>query len=249
METNIDEIAPDVYRISTFVPDYQIEFNQFLVRDEQPFLMHTGFRKMFDVTREAVTKIIDPARLRWIGFSHFEPDECGALNEWLRVAPQAQAACSVVCNIVMLNDYADRPARPLNDSEVLDLGKHRLRFLATPHVPHSWDAGLFFEETERTLLCSDLFFHPRSDQALIEGDIVGRARESILAGMNSPLAKDMPYTPYTDTTLQRLAELAPNTLALMHGSSYRGDGRTALEDLAGVIRETHGREGAVGGSS
>ena len=148
METNIDEIAPDVYRISTFVPDYQIEFNQFLVRDEQPFLMHTGFRKMFDVTREAVTKIIDPARLRWIGFSHFEPDECGALNEWLRVAPQAQAACSVVCNIVMLNDYADRPARPLNDSEVLDLGKHRLRFLATPHVPHSWDAGLFFDETE-----------------------------------------------------------------------------------------------------
>jgi flavorubredoxin len=249
METNIDEIAPDVYRISTFVPDYQIEFNQFLVRDEQPFLMHTGFRKMFDVTREAVTKIIDPARLRWIGFSHFEPDECGALNEWLRVAPQAQAACGVVCNIVMLNDYADRPARPLNDSEVLDLGKHRLRFLATPHVPHSWDAGLFFDETERTLLCSDLFFHPRSDQALIEGDIVGRARESILAGMNSPLAKDMPYTPYTDTTLQRLAELAPNTLALMHGSSYRGDGRTALEDLAGVIRETHGREGAVGGSS
>src|ERR1041385_5827860 len=245
METNIDEIAPDVYRISTFVPAYQIEFNQFLIKDEQPFLMHTGFRKMFDVTRNAVARIIDPAQLRWIGFSHFEPDECGALNEWLRVAPEAQAACSVVCNMVMLNDYADRPSRGLDDNEILDLGRHRLRFLATPHVPHSWDAGLFFDETEQTLLCSDLFFHARSDQPLIEGDIVGRARESILAGMNSPLAKDMPYTPYTDSTLERLAELAPRTLALMHGSSYRGDGRKALEELTGVIRETHGREGSA----
>lgn len=242
METNITEIAADIYRISTFVPDYHIEFNQFLVKDEQPFLMHTGFRKMFDVTRNAVSKIIDPAKLRWIGFSHFEPDECGALNEWLRVAPEAQAACSVVSAMVMLNDYADRPARPLNDGEILDLGKHRLRFLATPHVPHSWDAGLFFEEIDKTLLCSDLFFHPRSDEPVTESDIVGRARESIIAGMDSPLAKDMPYTPYTDSTLQRLAELAPRTLALMHGSSFHGDGRKAIKELAIVIRETHGRE-------
>jgi flavorubredoxin len=245
METNITEIAADLYRISTFVPDYHIEFNQFLIKDEQPFLMHTGFRKMFDVTRDAVAKIIDPAQLRWIGFSHFEPDECGALNEWLQVAPEAQAACSVVGGIVMLNDYANRPARPLNDNEVLEIGKHRLRFLATPHVPHSWDAGLFFEETDQTLLCSDLFFHPQSDEALIESDIVGRARESILFGMHTPLAKDMPYTPYTDNTMQRLAELAPRTLALMHGSSFRGDGRKALEELAVVIRETHGRAGEL----
>jgi flavorubredoxin len=245
METNINEIAADVYRISTFVPDYHIEFNQFLIKDEQPFLMHTGFRKMFEVTRAAVAKIIDPAQLRWIGFSHFEPDECGALNEWLQVAPNSQAACSVVGGIVMLNDYADRPARPLNDNEVLEIGKRRLRFLATPHVPHSWDAGLFFEETDQTLLCSDLFFHPQSDEALIESDIVGRARESILFGMQTPLAKDMPYTPYTDSTMQRLAELAPRTLALMHGSSYRGDGRKAIRELAVVIRETHGKEGEL----
>jgi len=241
VDTNIAEIAPDVYRISTFVPDYHIEFNQFLIKDEQPFLMHTGFRKMFDVTREAVAKIIDPTKLRWIGYSHFEPDECGALNEWLQLAPDAQAACSVVSGIVMLGDYADRPPRPLNDNDILDLGKHRLRFLATPHVPHGWDAGLFFDETNRTLLCSDLFFHPRSDEPLIAGDIVGRARESILAGMDSPLAKDMPYTPYTDRTMARLAELAPATLALMHGSSFSGDGRKAIADLATVIRETHGR--------
>lgn len=242
MNTNITEIAADVYRISTFVPDYHIEFNQFLIKDEEPFLMHTGFRKMFDITRDAVAKIIDPTKLRWIGYSHFEPDECGALNEWLRVAPEAQASCSVVSGMVMMNDYADRPARPLQDNETLDLGKHRLRFLATPHVPHSWDAGLFFDETDRTLFCSDLFFHPRSDEPFIESDIVGRAREAILFGMNSPLAKDMPYTPYTDRTMQRLAELAPRTLALMHGSSFRGDGRTAIRELATVIRETHGRD-------
>ena len=242
MQTNINEIAPDVYRISTFVPDYHIEFNQFLIKDEQPFLMHTGLRKMFDVTRDAVATVIDPAQLRWIGYSHFEPDECGALNEWLAVAPQAQAVCSVVGGIVMLNDYAERPARALADNEVLTIGAHRLRFLATPHVPHGWDAGLFFEETDQTLLCSDLFFHPQSDIPLIESDIVGRARESILFGMQSPLAKDMPYTPYTDGTMQRLAELAPRTLALMHGSSFRGDGRKAIEELAVVIRETHGRE-------
>jgi flavorubredoxin len=241
MNTDITEVAADVYRISTFVPDYHIEFNQFLIKDEQPFLMHTGLRKMFNITREAVAKIIDTTKLRWIGYSHFEPDECGALNEWLHISPDAQAVCSVVSGIVMLNDYADRPARPLNNNEVLQLGKHRLRFLATPHVPHGWDAGLFFEETDRTLLCSDLFFHPRSDEPLIEGDIVGRARESILAGMDSPLAKDMPYTPYTDRTMERLAELAPRTLALMHGSSFRGDGRKAIEDLAAVIRDTHGR--------
>ena len=241
MNTNIDEIAPDVYRISTFVPDYHIEFNQFLIKDEQPFLMHTGLRKMFDITRDAVAKIIDPTKLRWIGYSHFEPDECGALNEWLGLASDAQALCSVVGGIVMLNDYADRPARSLNDNEVLEIGNRRLRFLATPHVPHSWDAGLFFEETDRTLLCSDLFFHPQSDAPLIESDIVGRAREAILFGMQSPLANDMPYTPYTVRTMQRLAGLEPSTLALMHGSSFRGNGRRALEDLAEVIRETHGR--------
>jgi len=195
---------------------------------------------MFDITHEAVSKIIDPATLRWIGYSHFEPDECGALNEWLRVAPNAQATCSVVGAMVMLNDYADRPARPLNDNEVLDLGKHRVRFLATPHVPHAWDAGLFFEETDRTLLCSDLFFHPGDPEPLTESDIVGRARESILYGMNSPLAKEMPYTPYTDRTMQRLAELSPRTLALMHGSTFRGDGGQAITELAAVVRETYG---------
>ncbi|MDQ3668589.1 MAG: MBL fold metallo-hydrolase [Acidobacteriota bacterium] len=237
MKSIVTEIARDVYRISTFHPDYGIQFNQFLIKDDEPFIMHTGLRKMFPITLEAVGSIIDPAKLRWIGFSHFESDECGALNEWLGIAPNAQAVCSFVGTIVMVNDFADRPARPLNNGEVLEIGRHRLQFLATPHVPHAWDAGLFFEENEKTLLCSDLFFHPGDAEALTESDIVGRAKAAIIEGLSTPLANDMPYTPYTDSTLRRLAALEPLTLAVMHGSSFRGDGRVAILDLAGVIKE------------
>lgn len=241
MESKVTEIAPDVYRISTFHPEYGMQFNQFLVKDDEPFIMHTGFRKMFPLTLEAVASVIEPASLRWIGFSHFESDECGALNEWLRVAPHAQAVCSFVGTMVTVDDFADRPSRALNDGEVLETGRRRLRFLATPHVPHGWDAGLFFEETDRTLLCSDLFFHPGDPEPLTESDVVGRAQQSIIEGQSSALAKDMPYTPYTDSTLQRLADLRPQTLAVMHGSSFRGDARKALQDLASVIKETLGK--------
>jgi flavorubredoxin len=174
--------------------------------------------------------------LRWIGFSHFEADECGALNQWLRIAPRAQPACSMVGAMVSLSDFADRPPRGLEDDEVLALGRWRLRFLATPHVPHAWDAGLFFEETEHTLLCSDLFFQP-GDPTALTVDVVTPARESIRASLTGPLARDMPYTPYTDSTFQRLAALAPRTLAVMHGSSFRGDGSRALRDLAEVVKE------------
>ena len=240
MKSNVDEIAPDVYRISTFNPDFGIQFNQFLIRDEEPFIMHTGMKKMFPTTLEGVASVIDPAKLRWVGFSHFESDECGALNDWLSVAPNAQAVCSFVGATVSVNDFAIRPPRPLNDNEVFEIGRNRLRFLATPHVPHGWDAGLFFEETNKTLLCSDLFFQPGDPEPLTESDLVGNAKDAIVAGLSSPLAKDMPYTPYTNTTLLRLAELEPRTLAMMHGTSFRGDGRQAIKDLAGVIKEALG---------
>ena len=240
MNSKVTEIAPDVYRISTFNPSFGIQFNQFLIKDDEPFLMHTGFKKMFPDTLAGVSSIIAPSELRWIGFSHFESDECGALNEWLEIAPHAQAVCSIVGAMVTVDDFADRPARALSDNEALEIGSHRLRFLATPHVPHCWDAGLFFEESDRTLLCSDLFFNPGDPEPIIESGIVDRARESIIAGMAGPLAKDMPYTPYTDSTLHRLASLEPQTLAVMHGSSFRGDGRAAIISLAEIIKETIG---------
>ncbi|HEX8072095.1 MAG TPA: hypothetical protein VF546_19260 [Pyrinomonadaceae bacterium] len=241
MQSTVTEIAPDVYRLSTFDAEGGMQFNQFLVKDDEPFLMHTGLKKMFPITLEGVASVIDPSKVRWIGFSHFESDECGALNRWLQVAPHAQAVCSFVGATVAVNDFADREARALQDGEVLEIGRRRLRFLATPHVPHGWDAGLFFEETDRTLLCSDLFFHPGDPEPLTEGDVVGRARASIIAGLSGPLAKDMPYTPYTDGTLRRLAALEPLTLAVMHGSSFRGDGRGAILDLARVLKETLGK--------
>jgi len=235
MDATVTEIAPDTFRISTFHPDYGIQFNQFLIRDAEPFLMHTGMKRMFQTTLAAVRNVIDPASLRWIGFSHFEPDECGALNDWLGVAPAAQALTGFVGAMVMLQDFADRPPRTLADGEVVSLGRHRLRYLATPHVPHGWDAGFFFDETGGTLFCSDLFFQPGDPEPLVERGIVERAREAIRAGSAGPLANDLPYGGRTERALDRLARLAPRTLATMHGSSYRGDGAAALRALAGVL--------------
>jgi flavorubredoxin len=240
MRTRVDEIAPGVFRISTFHPDFGIQFNQFLVRDEQPFLMHTGMRRMFEATLGGVRQLIDPARLRWIGFSHFEPDECGALNDWLAAAPSAQAVSGAVGCMVMLGDFADRPSRALADGEVLPIGAHRMRYLSTPHLPHGWDAGLFFEETTGTLFCSDLLFQGGDPEPLTERDPMPGVRAAILAGLEGPLAHDVPYTHHTHALIGRLAALAPRTLAAMHGASYRGDGAKVLGELAGVLRETIG---------
>jgi len=245
MRARVDEIAPDVFRISTFHAAFGMQFNQFLVRDDEPFLMHTGMRRMFDATLDGVRRVIDPARLRWLGFSHFEPDECGALNEWLGTAPAAQAVSGVVGNLVMLGDFADRPSRALADGEVLATGRHRLRYLATPHLPHGWDAGLFFDETTRTLFCSDLLFQPGDPEPLAEQSPIPLVREAIRTGLAGPLAHDVPYTHRTDGMLRDLAALAPTTLAAMHGASYRGDGRAVLEELADVFRQTIGPAGAA----
>jgi flavorubredoxin len=237
LEPRVTEIGPDTYRISTFHTGFGIQFNQFLVVDDEPFLMHTGMRRMFAATLAGVSQLIDPSRLRWIGYSHFEPDECGALNDWLATAPQAQAICSQVGAMVMLADFADRAPRALADGETISIGRHRLRFLATPHLPHGWDAGLIHDETTRTLFCSDLFFQPADPPPICESGFLESACESMRAGLAGPLANDVPYTPYTDRTLRRLADLQPGTLATMHGASFHGDGRGALLTLADTMRE------------
>jgi flavorubredoxin len=239
--TQVTEIAPDTYRISTFLPDFGIQFNQILVVDDEPFLMHTGFRSQFRHMSQGIGQVMDPAKLRWIGFSHFESDECGALNDLLAIAPNAQAAHSFVGVTVNLGDYASRPSRALADDEVLSLGKHRLRFLATPHVPHGWDAGLFFDETEKTLFCSDLFFQPEDPEPLTESSLLPAARAAIVGGMAGPLANDLPYSARTDATMKRLAALAPKTLATMHGSSFRGDCKAELLGFAGTLKELLGK--------
>src|SRR5262245_66484363 len=136
MKGKVTEVAPSVYRISTFHPDFGLQFNQFLIDDDEPFLMHTAFKKMFPVTLAGVSSVIDPSQIRWIGFSHFESDECGALNYWLDVAPHAEPVCSLVSASVNMNDFAGRPAKGMQDGEVLDTGKYRFKFCSTAQLPH-----------------------------------------------------------------------------------------------------------------
>jgi flavorubredoxin len=234
METRVDEIAERIYRLSTFLPAVGpggLTFNQFLVEAEQPLLFHCGQRALYPAVSRAVASVMEPKRLRWIAFSHIEADECGALNEWLDAAPNATVTHGGIGCAIWLNDQAPRPPRALADGEVLDLGGRRVRRLDTPHVPHCWDAGLLYEETTGTLFTSDLFTHAGDPAALVHGDIVGPA---------SAAEKQFGYTtisPNTGATIRRLAALGPRTLAVMHGSSFTGDGGSALGSLAGFYDE------------
>ena len=244
----IDEVAPDVFRMSVLSPQFNLQFNHFLVRDENPLLFHAGYKSMFGELREAVASLMPPSRIRWISFSHFESDECGALNHWLEIAPNAEAACSVIGALVSVNDFAIRPARGLAQGEVLDTGKYRFRYCSTAHMPHGWDAGVMFEETRRTLFCSDLFFHTGDVEPITEADIVGRSRRALEELENGPLAGSVPYTPETDGIMEYLAALQPRTLATMHGSSFVGDGQKAIRELATTLRELFGHKKTPGAS-
>ena len=240
--TQITEIAPDIYRISTFIPEGNLQFNQFLVRDEQPLLYHTGMKALFPAVREAVATLMPPSNIRWIGFSHFEADECGALHEWQTLAPSAVAICTFVGKLVSVDDVvALRPAQALADNEQLCTGKYRFRFLQTPHVPHCWEASLLFEETHGTLFCSDLFHQNGDVEPSTSLDVIGRCKQTLVDYQQGPFANYIPYTPYTDATLQRLAALKPRTLATMHGSTFVGDGARAVTDLAQVFQEVLGK--------
>jgi flavorubredoxin len=235
--TAIHEIAPDLFRLSVYVPEFDMQFNHFLVRDEEPLLFHAGFKRMFPALRAAVASLIDPARLRHIAWSHFESDEVGALNDWLQVAPSAQPVCTLVGKLVSVDDFSLRPARGMTAEDVLCTGKYRFRFHRSPHLPHGWDAGVLFEETRKTLFCSDLFHHFGDVQPVTSSDLVGPARQAMRQMQQGPLAGYIPYTRQTEGVLRSLAELQPQTLAVMHGSSFTGAGDRLLTDLAGVIRE------------
>lgn len=231
METRISEIADGIYRLSTFVPDIAppagFTFNQFLVLGDEPLMFHTGLRKMFPFNRDAVSRLISPERLRWIAFGHFEADECGAMNEWLAIAPKARVAHGRTGCMVSLNDTADCIPRVLQDGETIDLGGgRRVRFIDTPHTPHGWDAGVMYEESTGTLLCGDLFTQLGDGPALTDGDVVGPAIAA------EDLFQYSCLNPGMGATIRGLAKLAPRTLALMHGPSFSGDGAAALRALA-----------------
>lgn len=230
--TNIQEVAAGIYRINTPVasPVGAFNFNQYLIVDDQPMLFHTGPRRLFPLVQEAIAGVLPPAKLRYIGFSHFEADECGSLNEFLAIAPDAVPACSQIAAMVSVNDVADRPAHALGDGDVLTLGSHVLHWFDTPHLPHGWDCGLMFDQTTRTLLCSDLFTQGgEGKEALVESDILGPS-EGFRAAMDY-----YAHSPDTGAMLERLAAESPTTLACMHGSAWRGDGAVLLRGLAASI--------------
>ena len=231
--TNVHEIAAGIFRINTPVPmDIGgFSFNQYLIVDEQPLLFHTGLRKMFPLVREAVASVIPPERLRYVSFSHVEADECGSLNEWLAVAPQAAPLCSTIAGLVSVNDLADRPARVLKDGEALNLGEHTVRWFDTPHLPHGWESGLLMEEKTRTLFCGDLFTQGGTkNPPLTETDILGPS-EAFRRPMDY-----FSHAPDTAERIGKLAQLRPGTLACMHGSAWQGDGAALLRALAEAVK-------------
>jgi flavorubredoxin len=227
--SSVNEIANGIYRISTFIPEITpagFTFNQFLIAAEEPLLFHTGPRGMFPLVAEAVAKVLPVESLRWISFGHVESDECGAMNTWLAAAPNSRVAYNALGCDISLNDMCDRPPRALAEGEVIDLGGKRVRHIATPHVPHGWEAQVLYEETTGTLFCGDLFTHVGPGPALTTEDVVGPA----LAAEQMFHATCL--NPDTGRILRGLGDLEPRTLAIMHGRSFQGDGKRALYDLA-----------------
>ena len=234
--TTIDEIADGIHRIHTPVElpgGQRFSFNQYLLVDDEPLLFHTGPRRMFALVREAMAAVMPVERLRHVAFSHTEADECGSLNDWLAVAPQAAPLCSTIAAMVSIGDIADRPPRALADGEQLVLGRHTVQWFDTPHVPHGWDCGLLMDITSRTFFCGDLFTQGGDGAAaLTEADILGPSE-----AFRAPLDY-FAHAPQTTATLERLAREQPRTLACMHGSAWQGDGGALLRHLAEAVGAT-----------
>jgi len=243
--TRIDEIASSIYRISTPLPSGAVPggfaFNQYLVVDDEPLIFHTGYRSMFARTREAIEAVIPVSRLRYIAFSHFEADECGALNEFLAAAPGAVPLCGRV-NAMINADAFDRPARVLADAEVVALGTRRVQWFDTPHLPHAWECGYLLEEHTRTLLCGDLFTRGGEDQPPLTTEDILEPSEAFRGPIDY-----FAHAPDSRAMLHRLAATRPTTLACMHGSAWQGDGAVLLWALAEAL-EPRGRVGRGKGS-
>lgn len=241
METKVDQIADRIYRISTLAPDVApggFSFNQFLVDAEEPLLYHTGLRGLFPLVRAAIEQVMPIERLRWISFGHVEADECGAVNEFLAVAPQAQVVHGGLACMVSVNDLCDRPPRPMADGEVLELGEgptgRRIVELAIPHVPHNWESHALYEPATGTLLSGDLCTQFGDGPAVTDGDLLDPAvAAEELFGSTS-------IGPAVPVAFRRLADLNPQTLAVMHGSSYNGDCPALLRGMADVYEQRFG---------
>lgn len=230
-DTKVDEIGVGIFRLSTWIPgitEHGFTFNQFLLTGDEPFLFHTGMRQLFPQVSRAISQVIPLEQLRWISFGHLEADECGAMNLLLDAAPHAEVIQGPLACMLSLNDMCDRPpvVAGVEPGDVHDIGGHRLHFIPTPHVPHNWEAGLWFDETTSTLLAGDLLTHTGKCPALTESDCVAPALEA------ESLFRATGLTTNLVPTLDRLAALEPTTLAVMHGASYTGDGAAQLRALS-----------------
>lgn len=233
--TTIDEIADGIHRISTPVPPGDglpagFTFNQYLIVDDSPLLYHTGPRQMFPLTSQAVAAVLPLETLRYVGFSHVEADECGALNNFLEAAAEAEPLCGDIAAMVSIGDMADRPPRALADGEVLSLGRHSVKWIATPHLPHGWECGHLYEETTSTLFCGDLFTQMGAEHPPITENDILEPSEQARAGLDY-----FSHSKHSGALFDKLAELEPATLACMHGAAWRGDGGALLRALSGRL--------------
>jgi flavorubredoxin len=236
--TRVDEVASGIYRISTPVPPTAVpggfSFNQYLIVDEEPLLFHTGPRRLFPVVREAVDAVMPAGRIRWVGLSHYEADECGSLNEWLAAAPHAEPLCGRIAAMISIGDVADRPPRALGDGEALRLGRREVAWADAPHLPHAWECGYLFERTTRTLLCGDLLTQPGP------GDGPAVTRGDILTPSEA-MRRRLDYfsaTRNVRSLIGKLADLGPSLLACMHGQAWEGDGASMLRALGDALDAT-----------
>ena len=238
--TSIHEIEEGIYRISVPVPEADFAYNQFLIVDEEPLLFHTGLRAHFPLVSQAVAAVMPLERLRYVAFSHFESDECGALNHFLGAAPDAVPVASRVAVLTSLADFAERPPRALADGETLSLGRRTVQWLDAPHLPHGWETGYLFESSTRTLFCGDLFTHGGAKAApLIDSDLLLPAEE-FRTGFPAMTGMPDAYGFGRDARLHidKLAATNPRTLAVMHGSSWRGregEGAALLHRLGDAV--------------
>lgn len=230
----IDAIAPDTYRIHVPVPAADgaqaFSFNQYLIVDERPLLFHTGPRRLYPLVSARIASVMPLERLRYIAFSHVEADECGSLAEFLRAAPGARPVCSRVAAMVSVGDMVDVESIAMEDGQLLDLGRHRLKWQSTPHLPHAWECGYLFDETTGTLFCGDLFTQPGiGREPLVTTDILGPSEEF--------RRRDDYYSHTTQVgpLIDKLAALRPAILACMHGSAWAGDGAQLLRRLGAAL--------------
>ena len=216
----ITEIAESVYRINVVLPGRSVTFSLFLIDDELPTLVETSFGRVFDEVRDAVSKVLDPRKLRHIVVPHFEGDECGSLNKFLAIAPDAVPVCSPI-GVSSIGDFTDREPKAMADGDVLSIGRKKLRFVLTPYV-HQWDSLVVFEETQGVLYSSDLFMQSGEGPAATDLDLSYQMVESY---RRSGL---MPSMKHLHSALDKLepllnSETGIKTIACHHGSVLTGD--------------------------